>query len=259
MIGKSRVVRFLLPVWLCLATLLTGCVDYDVGVTFSTPYKGEITQHIKVNNTLTNLAPSETRKWLNSIEKRSRQLKGNLEKLNSQELLLTVPFGNGNELAQKFNQLFQTTIVPNATIPQGKADLIQLNSHVSLNQNNLVFVERNSIDMAIDLRALEVLTKQDRINIATDSLADLKFQLITPWVAYSISDPEYLQPLKDTLNKGLVWQLHPGKINHIRAIFWLPSPIGIGAAIIVILTILGFLLKYRHFPGIERSGSTPVG
>ena len=247
---RNRVVKFLLPVILCLVTLLTGCVDYDVGVTFSTPYKGKITQHIKVNDTLTNLAPSETRKWLNSVEKRSRQLNGEINKLNAQELLLTIPFGNGKELAQKFNQLFQTTIVPDATIPQGKADLIQLNSQVSLSQNNLVFVERNMIDMAIDLRALEVLTKQDKINIAMDSLADLEFQLNTPWVAYSVSNSDYLQPRQDTLKKGLVWQLHPGEINHIKAVFWLPSPIGIGAGLIVVLMLLGFLLKYRHLPGV---------
>ncbi len=247
---KSRLVRFLLPVVLCLATLLTGCVDYDVGVNFSTPYQGEITQHIKVNDTLASFAPSETKKWLNSVEKRSRELKGNIKKLNSQELLLTIPFGNGAELAQKFNQLFQTTIVPNATIPQGKADLIQLNSQVSLGQNNLVFVERNSIDLAIDLRALEVLTKQDKITIAADSLANLEFQLNTPWIAYSISDSDYLQPINSTLKKGLVWQLQPGEINHIKAVFWLPSPIGIGTGLIILLMLLGFLLKYRHFPGV---------
>ena len=245
--------RFLLPVILCLATLLTGCVDYDVGVKFTTPYKGEITQHIKVSEQLTSLAPSESRKWLNSIEKRSRELKGNVKKLNAEELLLTIPFSNGAELRQKFNQLFQTSIVPNATIPQGKADLIQLNSQVSLNQNNLVFVERNSIDLAIDLRALEVLTKQDKITIAADSLADLEFQLNTPWIAYSISDSDYLQPRKDTLKKGLVWQLHPGEMNHIKAVFWLPSPIGIGTGIIILLMLLGFLFKYRHFPGVARS------
>jgi len=249
-IKKSRVVRFLLPVVLCLATLLTGCVDYDVGVNFATPYQGEITQHIKVSETLTSLAPSATRKWLNSVEKRSRELKGNVKKLNSEELLLTIPFGSGKELAQKFNQLFQTSIVPNATIPQGKVDLIQLNSQVALSQSNLIFVERNSIDLAIDLRALAVLTKQDKITIATDSLADLEFQLNTPWVAYSVSDSDYLQPRKDTLKKGLVWQLHPGEINQIKAVFWLPSPIGIGTGLIILLMLLGFLLKYRHFPGV---------
>ena len=250
MMKKNRVVRFLLPVVLCLATLLTGCVDYDVGIDFATPYQGEITQHIKVSQQLTSLAPSETRKWLNSIEKRSRQLKGEVKKLNAQELLVTIPFGNGAELAQKFNQLFQTSIVPNATIPQGKADLIQLNSQVALNQNNLVFVERNSLDLTIDLRALSVLSQQDRINIATDSLANLEFQLNTPWIARSYSDAEYLQPVTNALKKGLVWQLQPGTINHIKVVFWLPSPIGIGTGIVILLMLLGFLLKYRRLPGI---------
>jgi hypothetical protein len=242
--------RFLLPIILCLATLLTGCVDYQVGVNFATPYSGEITQQIKVSDQLNNLAPNETKKWLHSLEKRSRKLGGKVEKLNTQELMLTIPFGNGAELAEKFNQLFQTNIVPNATIPKEKADLIKLNSQVSIHQSNLVFVERNNLDLVIDLRALKVLTQQDKIIINLDTVADLKFQLTTPWIAHSISNADNLQPTKNPLQKSLVWQLKPGEINQIEAVFWLPSPLGIGAAIIILLTILGYLLKYRRFPGV---------
>lgn len=247
---KSGFARFLLPIVLGIATLLTGCVDYDVGVDFSTPYSGRITQHIKVSDKLSNLAPSDTKKWLNSLEKRSRQLNGKVEKLDSQEILLTIPFGNGAELAQKFNQLFQTNVVPNATIPKDQVDLIKLNSQVSIDQNNLVFVERNSLDMAIDLRALGVLSQQDKIIIDPDAIADLEFQLTTPWIARNVSHDDNLQPTRNSLKKGLVWQLHPGEINHIEVVFWLPSPIGIGAAAIILLMILGFMLKYRRFPGL---------
>jgi hypothetical protein len=242
--------RFLLPIVLCLVTFLTGCVDYQVGINFATPYSGEITQQIKVSDQLSSLDPKDTQQWLNSLEKRSRKLDGRVKKLNPQELLLTIPFGNGAELAEKFNQLFQANIVPNATIPKEKADLIQLNSQVSIKQSNLVFVERNSLDLAIDLRALKVLTQQDKILIDLDSVADLKFQLTTPWIARSISNADNLQPTINPLQKGLVWQLKPGKINHIQAVFWLPSPIGIGAAAIVIFGILGYLIKYRRFPGV---------
>lgn len=246
-----NVVRFLLPIVLCLTTLLTGCVDYDVGVHFATPYRGEITQHIQVNEKLTSLAPSDTRKWLNSLEQRSRQLQGKVKKVNSQELLLTIPFGNGKELAQKFNQLFQTSIIPNAAIPKDQVDLIELNSQVSLHQSNLIFVERNSLDLAIDLRALGVLNNQEKIIVDPDSLADLEFQLNTPWIAHSISDSaEDLNPISNTLKKGLVWHLHPGEVNHIKAVFWLPSPLGIGAGTIILLMLAGFFLKYRRFPGV---------
>ena len=247
---SNSVVKFLLPIVLGLATLLTGCVDYEVGVNFATPYSGEITQHIKVSDKLSNLAPSDTKQWLNSLEKRSRKLDGRIEKLDSQELLLTIPFGNGAELAEKFNQLFQSNIIPNATIPKEQAEVVKLNSQVSIHQSNLVFVERNSLDLAIDLRALKVLTQQDKIIIAPDSLADLKFQLTTPWIARSVSDADNLQPTANLLNKDLIWQLQPGEVNHIQAVFWLPSPIGIGTAIVILLMILGYILKYRRFPGV---------
>ncbi|MEM8674221.1 MAG: DUF3153 domain-containing protein [Cyanobacteria bacterium P01_G01_bin.67] len=245
-----RFIRFLLPIVLFLATFLTGCVDYDVGVNFATPYSGEIVQHVKVSDKLTNLAPSDTKQWLNSLEKRSRQLNGKVQKLNAQELLLKIPFGNGAELAQKFNQLFQTSILPNATIPKEQVDLIELNSQVSIQQRNLIFMERNRLDLEIDLRAIAVLSQQDKIIIDPDSIANLEFQLTTPWIAHSISQASNLKPIKNTLKPGLVWQLHPGEVNQIAVIFWLPSPIGIGAAVIVLLMILGFILKYRRFPGV---------
>ncbi|MBE9047655.1 DUF3153 domain-containing protein [Pleurocapsales cyanobacterium LEGE 10410] len=246
---NSSVIRLLLPIVLCLV-MLTGCVDYDVGVNFATPHKGEITQHVKVSQKLNNLAPSDSKKWLNSLEDRAYKLRGKVEKLSSEELLLTIPFGNGAELAKKFNQLFQSDIVPNATIPQAKAELVKLNSQVNLHQSNLVFVERNSLDLAIDLRALNVLTQQDKIVVDSDSLANLEFRLTTPWIARSISGDDNLPGIKDPLTKSLVWQLHPGEVNHIQAVFWLPSPIGIGAAIIILFAILGYLLKYRRFPGV---------
>ena len=247
---QNRIMKFFLPIVFCLALCLTGCVDYQVGVNFTTPYSGEITQHVRVDDKLTSLAASDTRKWLNSLEKRSRQLNGKVEKLNSQELLLTIPFGNGAELAQKFNKIFQTVITPDATIPQDQVELIELNSQVNLQQNNLVFVERNTINLAIDLRALGILSKQANIVIEPSSLADLQFKLDTPWIAYSVDNSDNLQPVKDSLAKGLIWQLQPGEVNHIKAVFWLPSPLGLGAAAITLLMIAGFMLKYRRFPGL---------
>ncbi|WAK73923.1 DUF3153 domain-containing protein [Arthrospira sp. PCC 9108] len=45
--------------------------------------------------------------------------------------------------------------------------------------------------------------------------------------------------------KLVVWTLQPGEINRLEAIFWVPSPVGIGTAIIVLFAYFGFLLKYR--------------
>ncbi|MEL7406643.1 MAG: DUF3153 domain-containing protein [Cyanobacteria bacterium J06558_2] len=241
--------RFLLAIAVCLATL-TGCVDYDVGVNFATPYSGKIVQHITVGDRLNTLAPSEIKQWLKSLEKRSRKLKGKVKRIEGQELILTIPFGNSAELASKFNQLFQASTDSNLAIPQEEGELLKLNSQVSIQQSNLLFAERNYLDLAIDLRALAILTQQDKILLPSDSVANIEFKLTTPWIARSVSRGDNLQPVNNSLDQGLVWQLHPGEVNHISVIFWLPSPLGIGAAAITLLMLLGYMLKYRRFPGL---------
>ena len=241
---------FLLPVILCLVTLLTGCVRYDVGVNFDHPQHGTIVQYIKIGEQLTSLSQSEAKKWLNSIEKRSHALNGKVKKVNSQEFLVTIPFANGKELTDKFNQLFHTDTNTNSAVASDKVDLVKLDSQINLQQNNLIFLERNNLDLTIDLRALGVLSNQGKIIVSPGSLIDLEFQLNTPLIARNVSGENNLEPIVATAKKSLVWQLNPGQINHIQAVFWLPSPLGIGAAIIILLAILGYILKYRRFPGV---------
>ncbi len=247
---KRNPVVFLLPLILCLVTLLTGCVHYEVGVTFNTPYQGKIVQHITTSEQFNSLSPAEAKKWLNSVEGRARVLGGKVHRINPQEVILTIPFSNGRELTAKFNQLFHSDTDVNTAIASEKTDLLQLDSQIALKQNNLFFLERNRLNLTIDLRALDVLTHQGKITISPDSLVDLQFKLNTPLVAYNISAVNNLEPKTNSLGKGLMWQLQPGQINHIEAVFWLPSPLGIGAAVISLLTILGYMLKYRRFPGV---------
>ncbi len=241
---------FLLPVILCLVTLLTGCVRYDVGVNFDHPQHGTIVQYIKIGEQLTSLSQSEARKWLNSIEQRSRALNGKVKRVNPQEVIVTIPFGNGKELTDKFNQFFHTYTKTNSAVVSDNVDLFKLDSQINLQQNNLIFLERNNLDLTIDLRALGVLSNQGKIIVSPGSLIDLEFQLNTPLIARNIAGENNLEPIYNATKKGLVWQLQPGQINHIEAVFWLPSPLGIGATIIIVFTILGYVLKYRRFPGV---------
>ncbi len=242
--------RLLLPVILGLVTLLTGCVRYDVGLNFDHPQHGTIVQYIKIGEQLTSLSQSEARKWLNSIEERSRALHGKVKKVNSQEVVVTIPFNNGQELTKKFNQFFHTDTDTNAALVNDKVDLVKLDSQINLQQNNLVFFERNDLDLTIDLRALGVLSNQGKIIVSPGSLIDLEFQLNTPLIAHNVSGENNLEPISSITKKGLVWQLQPGQINHIEAVFWLPSPLGIGTAIIILFVTLGYFLKYRRLPGV---------
>jgi hypothetical protein len=248
---NSNSLLFLFPLVFCLLIFLTGCVNYDVGINFNSPHQGNIVQHINIKQQLNNLDRNEVKKWLNSLESRSRQLQGKVKKLNSEELLLTIPFHNGQELVSKFNQLFHSEIpVTYALATTENPDLTKLNSQINLQQSNLILLERNSLDLIIDLRALNILTHQGKIFVDSDRLIDLEFQLNTPWLAYSVSGDNNLQPIAHPKTKQLVWHLQPGEINHIKAVFWLPSPLGLGTVAIIIVTLLGFYLKYQRFPGI---------
>jgi hypothetical protein len=254
---KNPLVLFL-PLIFCLLTFLTGCVRYDVGINFDHAHKGSIVQHIKIGEQLSSLSQAEAKQWLNSIEDRVHQLRGKVTKINAQEVIVTIPFGNGKELAKKFNQFFYTNEVSSESVPTPTSenlDLVKLNSLLTLKQSNLVFLERVYLNLTVDLRALGVLSNQGKIIISPGSLIALEFQLNTPLFARSLTGENLLNPVTNPQGKQLTWQLQPGQVNNIEAIIWLPSPIGIGSLIIVLLFFGGFYLKYKRLPGVQPLGN----
>jgi hypothetical protein len=242
---KALLFSFLLS----LVCLLGGCVNYNVGVNIDGQYGGSIVQKIKLGEQLTSFSLAEARKWVDSLEVRAKELGGKTKKLSSQEILVEIPFGNGAELGQKFNLFFNPNLKtsPKATEKADNLDLVKLDSKLLLTQANLILFERDRIDLTVDLRALGVLSEQGKILVNPGSLIDLKFELNTPLGARSLLTENALIANK-TGNK-LVWQLQPGQINHLQAVFWLPSYLGIGTLIIILLMLSGFRLKYRRWPG----------
>jgi hypothetical protein len=242
---------------LCLVILLTGCVRYDVGINFTSQNGGTIVQHIKLGEQLTSLNQTETNNWLNSIEQRSRSLQGKVKRINPQELEVTIPFSNGKELVTKFNQFFHSSANDTAQFSQDESlDLLQLDSQMSLHQSNLLLFERDRLTLTVDLRSLAILANQDRIVVNPSSLIDLKFQINTPWLARSVVADNILNLTNNSETHQLIWQLQPGQLNYIETVFWLPSPLGIGSALIILLILGGFYLKYRRFPGINSLKTT---
>jgi hypothetical protein len=61
----------------------------------------------------------------------------------------------------------------------------------------------------------------------------------------------------DLNGKQVIWTLKPGEINQLEAIFWVPSPIGIGTVIIILITALGIYLKYTFIPKF-KAGQSPI-
>ena len=244
---------FLLPFVLCLLTLVTGCVQYDVGVNFDSQTRGEIVQHIKLGEKLTSFSSETVGDWLKSVERRVRLLDGKTKRLSDREVLVSIPFNNGAELEDKFNQFYNPiaqTAKSRVASPL-ETDLPKFESHLSVKQNNLLLVLRNRLSLELDLRSLSLLSSNGSLLLSPGGLLELDFSLNTPWGAESIETVVgALVPASYEQGKQLVWKLKPGEVNYLEATFWIPSPVGIGALIIALFVAVGIALKYQILPAM---------
>ncbi len=247
----------LFGVVLLASLLLSGCVQYQVGVNFAHPNRGEIVQHIKLGERLISFSGESASDWLSSIERRARLLQGKVKRLSNEEIAVTIPFNNGAELVEKFNNFFHPTEEKNlADVTDGETNLPQIDSRLSLNQNNFLLLVRNRLSYDLDLRSLSLLSTNSNVSVTSGSLLEFEFSLNTPWGARSVEKAENaIQPEKQ--EQLLVWRLQPGELNHLEAVFWLPSPIGIGTVFIVLFVIAGIYLRYKFMPAPTKQFAIP--
>jgi len=231
--------------------LLNGCVKYEVGINFDSQTHGKIVQHIKLADKLSNFSSEIVSNWLKSVETRTYQLEGKTKRISQQEIVVTIPFNNGADLEEKFNSFFQSMDLVESQnySPEILEDLPKLASHIEVNQNNFFVALRNKLSMNLDLR---LSSSNDRIVVNLDGLLDVEFKLITPWGFSQIKSNEN-QVIHHLNNQEIIWQLKPGEINSLDVVFWIPSPIGIGAILICLFVYLGITLKYQIIPDLGIS------
>jgi len=251
---KKKQFFFLLPFVLCLLTLVTGCVQYDVGVNFDSQTRGEIVQHIKLGEKLTSFSSETVADWLKSVEQRVRLLDGKTKRLSDREVLVSIPFNNGAELEDKFNQFYNpiAQTAKSRVTSRLETDLPKFESHLSVKQNNLLLVLRNRLSLELDLRSLSLLSSNGSLLLSPGGLLELDFSLNTPWGAENIvtNVAGALVPASYAEGKQLVWKLKPGELNYLEATFWIPSPVGIGALIIALFVAAGIAVKYQLLPAL---------
>jgi hypothetical protein len=216
-----------------------------------------VLQHIRLDDRLTAFSQESAQQWLDSIDRRAQNLNGKVRRLSERELLVTIPFSGNTELETKFNEFFNPTTKEKPRSSSGEAlELPTLVSKLHLTQNNFLLVQRAKLSYDLDLRALGVLAADGNLLINPGSLLDFTFRLKTPWGARNLiipdqsnkRDPGGTNPSIAIQQDGhyLVWTLQPGQLNHLEAAFWLPSPLGIGALVIIGLVLAGSYVKYSY-------------
>lgn len=230
----------LLGLWGAIALLLTGCVDYAVGIRFDSQTHGRLTQTLHLSDRFFSLNRDAAEQWLQQFETKARALSGRVARLDAETLQVTLPFYNGANLVDTFNSLFgdsETSLLRD--LPGAPA----IDSQLSLTQQNRVLALRNHLTYELDLRALTRFASEGPIG--TLRWLTLEFRLQTPW-GVTLADTS-LKPSR----KGpeTVWSLQPGSLNRIEVSFWIPSPIGIGAGVIGLLVGVGYGIKYKAMGG----------
>ncbi|NJL60924.1 MAG: DUF3153 domain-containing protein [Methylacidiphilales bacterium] len=240
-------------VWLLLlaSLLLSGCVKYDVGVNFDHANSGELVQHIRLGEKLTSFSGDSVYEWLNSIERRARGLEGKARRISQEELVVSIPFSNGQELQTKYNEFFNPNVKQKAKSTELESDLPKIESNLLLFQNNFLLLVRNQLIYDLDLRSLALISNNGNVLANAGSILDLEFSLKAPWGAKNILKNEQNvenKLLPERSGKQLTWHFNPGELNHIEVVFWLPSPLGIGTLIIILVVWGGLYLRYTFMP-----------
>jgi len=238
-----------------LAVSLGGCVDYDIGIDFRSQTEGAIVQHVRVADRLSALDQDTVRSWTDSLTRRAKDLGGNVHQRRDGDLDVTIPFINGADLAKKFDQFFGATetelfVLPDAIPAIAGEEPPKIASNLSIVQHNFLLAIRNDLVLDFDLRGLSLLANLGGSPFQTDgsrSFIDLRFHLTTPWGASQPEANSEQESAIETQNGSHVWTLKPGETQHIEASFWIPSPIGLGALVVIGLMAIGSTLKHRVF------------
>ncbi|KAB8330547.1 DUF3153 domain-containing protein [Scytonema tolypothrichoides VB-61278] len=247
--SKSKIPNPLLLIVLVASLLLSGCVNYDIGVNFDNANGGEFVQHIKLEERLTSFSGDSVYEWLNSIERRARKLEGKTRRISNQEVIVSIPFSSGRELQTKYNEFFHPSATQKLESVKSETDsqLPQIDSNLLLFQNNFLLFVRNRLIYDLDLRSLALLSSKGNVLANPGSILDLEFGLNTPWGARNLENTENVI-LPEKNGNQLMWKLKTGELNHIEVVFWLPSPLGIGTLFIILFVWAGFYLRYTFLP-----------
>ncbi|NJN05030.1 MAG: DUF3153 domain-containing protein [Leptolyngbyaceae cyanobacterium RM1_1_2] len=205
-----------------MAILLSGCFRSAIDIRFESQTQGLVTQQIQLEERFAQLSEAQVQQWFAQVAQQARSLGGSAHQETLQTWQIRLPFNNGADLVEKFNRLMATEATGLLAEVLGSN---QVRSQLAVKQNNWIFALRNHLTWDLDLRSVKVAQPTGGVLSTLEPLS-LRFSLTTPWGLKELTMlPAGLPP---RLPEGRSLQL--GQLNHMEAVFWVPSPIGLGAA-----------------------------
>lgn len=225
----GRVNSGLRVVVLLLVVLLTGCLQYDLDIQFDSQTHGRWVQQLHWDGGSL-AAYSLQGPWLQAVSVRTQAVGGQVRWVADDSLELIVPFTNAADLQARFNQFFTADdVVAPLRLPGGAP----VRANLSVSEQNYLLVLQTSIALDVDLTAVS----PDALLPFLEGTAFLKGQvhLTPPWFMDMF-------PRNRTLKGD--WPLTAGTLNHIEASFWIPSSVGMGGLMILLLVGAGYGIRY---------------
>ncbi len=228
-IGLKRIASLLA---LGLLVLLTGCIQYDLDVQFDSQTHGQIVQRLQWRDAL-GVTPAAVQSWQQALTQRVHTVGGRVRVQGEGQIEITIPFNNGADLQQRFNQFFgEGEPLPRLQLPGGEP----IAATLTVTQGNWLVAIATHVTLWVDLRSVPVFTDSPSALLRQVQVWQGQVSFTTPGPVWD----DRAQAVRTT-----PWQLQPGAINQIEVRFWVPSPIGIGAGAIALGVAIGYGLKYR--------------
>ncbi len=234
-----------------VALLLSGCVNYDVGVHFDNQHSGKFTQTVKLGDRLAAINGISAQQWLDSLDERARKLQGETQRISNSELQVSIPFTTDKDFVKKFNRFFEGQPAASNLI-----ETPNVSAQVALQQANWLLILRNHITLDVDLTSLGINSDEEGMLVNPGNLLDLDFHVDAPWGAkYKLRGPNAVAG--EALPDGMVWHMLPGQLNHIEGYFWMPSPLGLySLGVIGLMVGATYLKKWKDQKASETASAT---
>ncbi|MEB3274327.1 MAG: DUF3153 domain-containing protein [Prochlorothrix sp.] len=254
---RSRLRQILRSILLVVvASCLSGCLQYDLGLRFDHQTSGAIVQTFTLTPETRSLGTGLLQEWFVSLDRQAPTVPSLGQWVTPDRYVMTIPFAGAMDLTQKFTQVIPpaATATAAATVPQSSSTtaplaataawrgaLPPIAATLNLEQDNRLLAIHTHLNLTLDLRPLARLDRQGRSLLAPSAPLQINFSLETPWGLDWAETSPTVSPQQ--WGRRVIWSLPVGAVTTIETAFWLPSPVGIGSIGIGLLMLLGWGLR----------------